>query len=84
MGMSDGYVADRPEKILDNGPDDRRLIIALLAEGFRADQQGAFNRMCREFVYRLQAEPWYHDRGLGLAPYPGSGHQRLSPERGLE
>jgi hypothetical protein len=46
-------------KILDNGPDNQRMNIVLVAEGFKDTQQDDFDALCDEFVVALQAEPWY-------------------------
>lgn len=58
MGAGDGFVQGTV-KILDNGPDDSRLNIVLVAEGFRDSEQSDFNNKCDEFVTTLQAEAWY-------------------------
>ncbi len=59
MGVNDGMVLGSA-KILDNGPDNQRMNIVLLAEGFQAgQQQDDFDALCDEFVAALQAEPWY-------------------------
>lgn len=59
MGINDGMVLGS-SKILDNGPDDQRMNIVLVAEGFQAgSQQTEFDNLCDEFVAALQAEPWY-------------------------
>lgn len=65
MGITDGSVGGST-KILDNGPNNLRLNIVLVAEGFRADQQTDFNNACDEFVATLQAEPWYPAVGSAL------------------
>ncbi len=58
MGVNDGMVLGKA-KILDNGPDDQRMNLVLVAEGFREDQQDFFETLCDEFVAALEAEPWY-------------------------
>jgi len=58
MGTSDGTIQGIA-KILDNGPDASRMNIVLVAEGFAAGEQAAFNAHCDDFVTALQAETWY-------------------------
>lgn len=58
MGTGDGKVVG-PTKILNNGLDNARLNLVLIAEGFRAEEKDAFDALCDEFVAALQAEPWY-------------------------
>ena len=59
MGINDGMILGS-SKVLDNGPDDQRMNIVLVAEGFQAGpQQTDFDNLCDEFVAALQAEPWY-------------------------
>jgi hypothetical protein len=58
MGISDGTV-NGIAKILNNGSDNIRLNVVLVAEGFQASEQAAFDTACSEFVTTLQAEPWY-------------------------
>lgn len=58
MGRSDGTVRGIA-KILDNGPNESRYNIVLVAEGFTDAEQDDFNDACVKFVNRLQAEPWF-------------------------
>lgn len=58
MGTSDGSILGAT-KILNNGPDANRLNVVLVAEGFKATEQMAFNTRCDEFVTALQGESWY-------------------------
>ncbi|MGH9719596.1 MAG: M64 family metallopeptidase, partial [Bryobacteraceae bacterium] len=58
MGASDGTILGST-KILNNGPDNARMNIVLVGDGFKATEQSAFNTRCDEFVAALQAEPWY-------------------------
>jgi len=71
MGRENGSVLGPPVKILDNGPDDRRLNLVLLGEGFQESEQAVFDSKCQQFVERLQAEAWFEDRTAGLDPFPG-------------
>ena len=65
MGVNDGAVIGAT-KILDNGPDNQRMNLVLVAEGFTAAQQGTFDALCAEFVTALQAEPWYPSVGNAI------------------
>ena len=65
MGITDGTIGG-VSKILDNGPDNSRLNIVLVAEGFQASEAADFNDACDEFVATLQAEPWYPSVGSAL------------------
>ena len=58
MGTGDGAILGAT-KILDNGPDDSRLNIVLIAEGFRDTEQADFDNLCQDFINELQAEPGY-------------------------
>lgn len=58
MGVNDGEVIGAT-KILDNGPDDQRMNLVLVAEAFKDTQQGDFDARCDEFIVALEAEPWY-------------------------
>lgn len=58
MGTSDGTVLGTT-KILNNGPDDSRFNLVIVAEGFQNSEQSDFNDLCDELVTALQAEPWY-------------------------
>jgi hypothetical protein len=58
MGSSDGTVQSIT-KILDNGPDNSRMNVVLVAEGFTSAEQATFNSLCSDFVAALQAETWY-------------------------
>jgi hypothetical protein len=64
MSASDGTVLGIT-KILDNGPDDQRFNIVIVAEGFQntTADQNAFNDRCQEIVDEFRAEPWF---GVGL------------------
>lgn len=65
MGLADGTVVGA-QKILDSGPDAARLNVVLVAEGFRAAEQNAFNTACDSFVATLQAEPWFPVIGAAI------------------
>jgi len=65
MGVNDGAIIGAA-KVLDNGPDNQRMNIVLVAEGFKDTQQGDFDALCDEFVVDLQAEPWYPAVGGAL------------------
>ncbi|HWT00246.1 MAG TPA: M64 family metallopeptidase [Pyrinomonadaceae bacterium] len=65
MGVNDGAILGK-QKILDNGPDDQRMNLVLVAEGFREDQQGFFETLCDELVTVLKAEPWYPAIGIAI------------------
>ena len=65
MGVNDGTVLG-VTKILDQGADDTRMNIVLIAEGFKDSEQVKFNDLCDEFVTALQAEPWYPTVGGAL------------------
>ena len=58
MGTGDGTVQGLTN-ILNNGPNNSRLNIVLVAEGFQASEQANFNTLCADFVAALQAENWY-------------------------
>jgi len=58
MGTSDGTVVGAT-KILDNGPDDARFNLVLVAEGFQDTEQGIFDNACNDFVNQLESEPWF-------------------------
>ena len=58
MGTADGTIQGLT-KILDNGPDNARMNVVLVAEGFTASQQSTFDNLCDDFVTALQAETWY-------------------------
>jgi chemotaxis response regulator CheB len=65
MGTSDGAVLGLT-KILDNGPDDQRFNIVIVAEGYQgntAADQTDFNDRCQQIVDEFRAEPWF---GEGL------------------
>ena len=53
-GAADGTVIGAT-KLVDHGPDAERFVMAILAEGFRADQQAAFEAAANAFVATLQA-----------------------------
>ena len=65
MGSGDGTILGS-SKVLDNGPDNQRLNIVLVAEGFQAGQQGDFDTLCNQFVTALQAEAWYPIIGIAI------------------
>lgn len=58
MGTGDGQVIGIT-KILDNGPNDARYNIVLVAEGFRDTEQTDFNDFCEDFVDAFRNEPWF-------------------------
>lgn len=58
MGATDGTVQGLTS-ILNNGPNNARMNVVLVAEGFTAAQQATFNSLCDDFVTALQAEYWY-------------------------
>jgi|GEM_PF-721747 len=64
MGTSDGTVIGLT-KILDNGPNNQRFNIVLVAEGFQNTTvaQDDFNTRCQDVVDAFLAEPWF---GAGL------------------
>ena len=64
MGTSDGSVLSLT-KILDNGPNDQRFNIVLVAEGFQntTADQNTFDTRCQDVVTAFQSEPWF---GAGL------------------
>jgi len=62
MSATDGTVLGIT-KILDNGPDNQRFNIVIVAEGFQnttADQT-AFNDRCQDIVDEFRAEPWFSE-----------------------
>jgi len=72
MGVGDGEVMGPPVRILGERPDERAMVIVLLAEGFRESEQDTFNAECEAFARRLQAEDWFADRSLGIEPVAGA------------
>jgi hypothetical protein len=62
MSASDGTVVGIT-KILDNGPDNQRFNIVIVAEGFQntTADQNAFNDRCQDIVDEFQAEPWFSE-----------------------
>lgn len=64
MGTSDGGV-NGLTTILNNGPNNVRFNIVLVAEGFQntTADQNAFNQRCQDVVDAFQDEPWF---GAGL------------------
>ncbi len=64
MGTSDGGVLGLTT-ILNNGPNNQRFNIVLVAEGFQntTADQSAFNQRCQDVVNAFQDEPWF---GAGL------------------
>ncbi|GAA4439505.1 hypothetical protein GCM10023091_21780 [Ravibacter arvi] len=65
MGASDGEILGLT-KILDNGPDNQRFNIVIVAEGFQGNSVAAqvdFNNRCNDIVNAFQTEPWF---GAGL------------------
>lgn len=65
MGASDGTVVGIT-KILDNGPNNTRHNIVLVAEGFTAAQQGDFNNLGDDFIDKLESEPWFAELGEAI------------------
>ena len=65
MGISDGTVIGIT-KILDNGPDDSRCNIVLVAEGFQNSEQADFDSKCQDAVDAIIAEPWYPALGSAI------------------
>jgi len=64
MGTSDGGVLGLTT-LLNNGPNNQRFNIVLVAEGFQntTADQSAFNQRCLDVVNAFQDEPWF---GAGL------------------
>src|SRR5688572_21703467 len=64
MGTSDGGVLGLTT-VLNNGPNNQRFNIVLVAEGFQntTADQNAFNQRCQDVVNAFQDEPWF---GAGL------------------
>ncbi len=64
MGTSDGGVLGLTT-VLNNGPNNQRFNIVLVAEGFQntTADQNAFNQRCQDVVDAFQDEPWF---GAGL------------------
>ncbi|WP_018622927.1 M64 family metallopeptidase [Spirosoma luteum] len=63
MAASDGQVLGLT-KIMDNGPDNQRFNIVIVAEGFQgatAAAQTDFNNRCQLIVNQFQAEPWFSE-----------------------
>jgi IgA Peptidase M64 len=60
MAAADGTVIGAT-KLVDHGPDGNRFVFAVLAEGFRADQQAAFETAASAFVAALQAMKPFDD-----------------------
>ena len=63
MAASDGQVLGLT-KILDNGPDNQRFNIVIVAEGFQGNTAAAqtdFNNRCQLIVNQFQAEPWFSE-----------------------
>lgn len=69
MGTNDG-MALSATKIDDSGPNDSRLNIVLVAEGFQRDEQDDFDLRCDQFVQALHSEPWFVLIGQALHPFP--------------
>lgn len=65
MGTNDGSVLG-VTKILNNGSDDSRFNIVLVAEGFTNSEQDDFNNACNEFLSVLQSESWFPDLGEAI------------------
>ncbi len=67
MAASDGEILGLT-KILDNGPDNQRFNIVIVAEGFQEDTIAAqtdFNDRCQEIVDAFTNEPWFSEGLLG-------------------
>ncbi|MDX1614061.1 MAG: M64 family metallopeptidase [Candidatus Promineifilaceae bacterium] len=65
MGTSDGTVQGLT-KILDNGPNDQRHNVVLVAEGFQDSEQSDFNDLCEQFRTTLEAEAWFAELGQAI------------------
>jgi hypothetical protein len=65
MGAGDGTVLGLA-KLLDSGPDDERLNIVLLAEGFVDAELPDFEALCDDLVAGLQAEAWFPVLGSAI------------------
>jgi len=62
MGTSDGTVQGITT-LVNNGPNAQRHNIVLVAEGFTAAEQTAFNDRCDEVVAKIQGEAWFAELG---------------------
>lgn len=63
MAASDGEIFGLT-KILDNGPDNQRFNIVIVAEGFQganAAAQTDFNNRCQDIVDAFRDEPWFSE-----------------------
>jgi hypothetical protein len=63
VGTADGTILGLT-KILDNGPDNQRFNIVVVAEGYQgatAAAQADFNSRCDQIVARFRAEPWFSE-----------------------
>ena len=58
MGTGDGSVQGLAT-LINNGPNNTRLNIVLVAEGFQLSEQSDFETACDDFVTTLQAEAWF-------------------------
>ena len=65
MGSGDGSVQGL-STLLNNGPNNARFNLVLVAEGFQASEQGAFNTLCDSVVAAIKAEPWYGVLGSAI------------------
>ena len=60
MGTADGTVVG-PTKIIDHGPDADRWNLVIVGDGFRADQQAAFETAATDFAAALQTTKPFDD-----------------------
>ena len=65
MGTSDGTVIGIT-KILNNGPNNQRLNIVLVAEGFQNSEQSDFDDLCDQFQTTLESEAWFGELGQAI------------------
>ena len=65
MGVTDGTI-NGLSTLLSSGPNSQRLNIVLVAEGFQASEQAAFQTACDDFVTTLQAETWFPVLGAAI------------------
>ena len=65
MGITDGTI-NGLSTLISNGPNSQRLNIVLVAEGFQASEQAAFQTACDDFVTTLQAETWFTVLGAAI------------------
>lgn len=60
MGNTDGRVWGPATSLIQSGNDEDKLVIVIVAEGFRDIEFGDFHNHCSYFRHRLQNEPWYY------------------------